>query len=92
MTPNVGQGACQAIEDALALAEELPRAASLELGLRAYEARRTARANAVLVAARRIGVIAQWRNPLACGLRNAFFGALPSAAIERQLLDSWKLP
>jgi 2-polyprenyl-6-methoxyphenol hydroxylase-like FAD-dependent oxidoreductase len=35
MTPNVGQGACQAIEDALALAEELPRAASIEAGLRA---------------------------------------------------------
>jgi 2-polyprenyl-6-methoxyphenol hydroxylase-like FAD-dependent oxidoreductase len=92
MTPNLGQGACQAIEDALALAEELPRAASLESGLRAYEARRTARANAVVVAARRVGVIAQWRNSFACGLRNAFFGALPAAAIERQLLDSWKLP
>jgi hypothetical protein len=46
----------------------------------------------MVVAARRIGVIEQWRNPLACSLRNALFGAPPSAAIERQQLDSWKLP
>jgi 2-polyprenyl-6-methoxyphenol hydroxylase-like FAD-dependent oxidoreductase len=92
MTPNLGQGACQAIEDAVALGEELSGAASVEAGLRAYEARRMARANAVVAAARRIGVVAQWQNPIACALRNALFAALPSAVIERQLLDSWKLP
>jgi 2-polyprenyl-6-methoxyphenol hydroxylase-like FAD-dependent oxidoreductase len=92
MTPNLGQGACQAIEDALALAEALRAAASLEAGLRAYEARRIARANAAVLAARRLGAIAQWQNPVACALRNALFGVLPSAVVERQLLDSWKLP
>jgi 2-polyprenyl-6-methoxyphenol hydroxylase-like FAD-dependent oxidoreductase len=92
MTPNLGQGACQAIEDAVALAEELSGATSVEAGLRAYEARRLARANAVVTAARRIGAIAQWQNPIACALRNTLFGVLPSAVTERQLLDSWKLP
>jgi 2-polyprenyl-6-methoxyphenol hydroxylase-like FAD-dependent oxidoreductase len=92
MTPNLGQGACQAIEDALVLSEELPRAASLEAGLRAYETRRRARANAVVVGARRIGAIGQWRNPIACTLRNTLFGLLPQALLQQQLLDAWKLP
>jgi 2-polyprenyl-6-methoxyphenol hydroxylase-like FAD-dependent oxidoreductase len=90
-TPNLGQGACQAIEDALALAEELPRAASLEAGLRAYEARRQPRANAVVATSRRIGSVAQWQNPLACALRNALFGLMPPSAVEKQLLEAWKL-
>jgi 2-polyprenyl-6-methoxyphenol hydroxylase-like FAD-dependent oxidoreductase len=92
MTPNLGQGACQAIEDALVLREELARATSIEAGLRAYEARRMARANAVVLTARRLGAIGQWHNPIACALRDALFGLVPQALVARQLLDSWKLP
>jgi 2-polyprenyl-6-methoxyphenol hydroxylase-like FAD-dependent oxidoreductase len=92
MTPNLGQGACQAIEDALVLARELSRAASLEQGLRAYEAARVTRANAVVTTARRLGAIAQWETPLACALRDRLFASLPASATKRQLLDAWRLP
>jgi 2-polyprenyl-6-methoxyphenol hydroxylase-like FAD-dependent oxidoreductase len=92
MTPNLGQGACQAIEDALVLGQELGRASSLEAGLRAYEAARLARANSVVVTSRKLGAVAQWQNPLACGLRNALFGSMPTALLKQQMLDAWRLP
>jgi len=47
MTPNLGQGAGQAIEDAAALDHVLAESTSLEEALRAYEGRRVARANAI---------------------------------------------
>jgi 2-polyprenyl-6-methoxyphenol hydroxylase-like FAD-dependent oxidoreductase len=92
MTPNLGQGACQAIEDALLLARELARHEGIEQGLSAYEQARVARANAVVVAARRLGAIGQWQNPLACALRDGLFSLMPVSATKRQLLDAWRLP
>lgn len=92
MTPNLGQGACQAIEDALVLARELSRDAPVEQCLRAYERARVKRANTVVVTARRLGAIAQWQNSLACSLRDSLFAALPAASTKRQLLDAWRLP
>jgi 2-polyprenyl-6-methoxyphenol hydroxylase-like FAD-dependent oxidoreductase len=92
MTPNLGQGACQAIEDAFVLGRELARGASLEQGLRSYEKARVKRANAVVVTARRLGAIGQWENSLACALRDRLFAALPARATQRQLLEAWRLP
>lgn len=92
MTPNLGQGACQAIEDALVLARELMRAHSLSEGLRAFESARMGRANAVVTTSRRIGAIGQWQNPLACALRDSLFSLMPVSATKRQLLDAWRLP
>jgi 2-polyprenyl-6-methoxyphenol hydroxylase-like FAD-dependent oxidoreductase len=90
MTPNLGQGACQAIEDAVVLTRALERAASLSAGLRAYEDARVKRANNVVVTARRLGAIGQWQNPLACALRDTLFSWLPVSATKRQLLEAWR--
>jgi 2-polyprenyl-6-methoxyphenol hydroxylase-like FAD-dependent oxidoreductase len=103
MTPNLGQGACQAIEDALVLSTELRRAsapdvllargpARFDAGLRAYESARRERANSVVVAARRLGAIAQWQNPLACAARDALFRLTPASVMKKQLLEAWRLP
>lgn len=43
MTFNMGQGACQGMEDAVVLARSLATAADLQTGLRAYESERIAR-------------------------------------------------
>lgn len=73
MTPNLGQGACQAIEDAVVLAEELAGATpgSIPAALQRYDARRIPRTSRVVAASRQAGAIAQWSNPLACKLRDA---------------------
>ncbi|MBI5517118.1 MAG: FAD-dependent monooxygenase [Deltaproteobacteria bacterium] len=92
MTPNLGQGACQAIEDALVLGDSLARGGELTACLRAYENLRIPRANAVVTAARRLGAVAHWHNPVAIWLRDHALRWTPSSAIARQLLDAWKLP
>jgi 2-polyprenyl-6-methoxyphenol hydroxylase-like FAD-dependent oxidoreductase len=70
MTPNLGQGACQALEDAVALALALGGTSDVAAALRAYEGARIARANAILLQSRRIGRVGQWSGPLMCAVRN----------------------
>lgn len=86
MTPDLGQGACQAIEDAVVLARYLGRqetGAAAALGL--YEARRIRRTAWIVRGSRRTGRIAQMQNPLACRLRDAALRALPSRLQMKQL-------
>ena len=64
MTPNVGQGACMAIEDAACLAKLLPGAADVAAGFRNYERLRRTRTAFIARQSRRIGMIGQWKNPL----------------------------
>ncbi len=70
ITPNVGQGACMAIEDAAWMAKLLPGATDLAAGFRSYEAARVSRTAFIARQARRIGMIGQWENPLLTGPRD----------------------
>lgn len=69
-TPNMGQGACQALEDAVVLADALRNSQDPVIGLRAYEDRRRERALWVVRQSWRIGRVFQWQNRLAVWLRN----------------------
>ena len=71
-TPNLGQGACQAMEDAVVLASCLRAASDVPAALRSYEALRMARSANITNQSWLIGKICQWENPLACWLRNKF--------------------
>ena len=84
-TPNMGQGACQAIEDAVVLANELTRTNAPEEAFAAFERRRLARTQYVTNTSWRIGQMAQLTNPLLIRLRNGLFRRLPSRLNERQL-------
>jgi 2-heptyl-3-hydroxy-4(1H)-quinolone synthase len=70
MTPNIGQGAGMAMEDAAVLAEELAGGAALDRALANYEQRRKARVGTVMRISREVGKDGQRSNPLACWLRN----------------------
>lgn len=83
-TPNLGQGACMAIEDALVLARCLGRHADQSSALRAYEDRCHARTAAIVSASRRMGWVGQWENPIACWLRNAALRATPYRLARRR--------
>ena len=91
MTPNLGQGACQAIEDAAVLAVELSQATDVPQALVNYERRRVARANAVVMRARRLGQIAQWQHPIAVRVRNTLMRFTPPAAAEKHVRDLWRV-
>jgi len=69
-TPNLGQGACQAIEDAVTLAFCLSRAKSIPAGLLSYEDLRRGRTAKVIRDSRRVGRFLQARNIPTVWLRN----------------------
>ncbi len=84
MTPNLGQGACQAIEDALVLASSLAET-DVIAGLRKYEKMRLARTRRIVLASRRLGALAQIENPLLCWLRDTAFRLIPDNVTYRGL-------
>ena len=71
LTPNVGQGACMAIEDAACLAKQLLAFPDVAVAFRSYEALRRPRTAHVTRQARRIGAIGQWENPWIVKARDA---------------------
>lgn len=89
MTPNLGQGACQAIEDAVVLGAAVWRTGASPAALRDYERRRQPRANATVLAARQIGEVAQWSHPVSGAVRDAAARLTPASVLQRQLRRGW---
>lgn len=92
MTPNLGQGGCQAIEDAVVLGDclqrhEHPRAAFAE-----YERRRMKRANWIVESARRFGALTQHEGALVRLLRDTAMRLIPEALARKQMLEMLRLP
>jgi FAD binding domain len=81
MTPDLGQGACQALEDAVVLAKVIDSGD----GLGAYDRQRRPRTQMIARRAHRIGVAAQWASPVAVGLRNTALRVLPPSSFARSL-------
>lgn len=77
MTPDLGQGACQAIEDALCLAECVEAAETVPQALRAYERQGHERTASLVARSRRVGRMRQWQNPAMAGFRNALMRSIP---------------
>jgi 2-polyprenyl-6-methoxyphenol hydroxylase-like FAD-dependent oxidoreductase len=74
MTFNLGQGACQAIEDSVVLGKCLGQAGDLAAALRDYEARRFARTAAMVVNSRHLGRLGRLEHPVLCRLRDRLIG------------------
>lgn len=85
MKPNIGQGAAQALEDAVVLGSCIGSNRDPEDALREYERRRVKRANAVVRASRRTGRAAEVRSPLAARLRDVVMKVLPDRLTVAQL-------
>jgi 2-polyprenyl-6-methoxyphenol hydroxylase-like FAD-dependent oxidoreductase len=85
MTPNLGMGGCQAIEDAVVLNDALGREASIDTALARYESRRIPRANSFVVRSFRAGQIAQLRAAPLRWLRNRALRAVPIRLATRAM-------
>lgn len=84
-TPNLGQGGCMAIEDAVVLRDALLAESSVEAALRNYEARRIPRTTQLVKQAWSIGRVGQIENPLGIALRNFAFRTIAPLVQDRQL-------
>lgn len=78
-TPNLGQGACQALEDAVVLADCLRQCPEVEPALRRYEQQRQGRTAAITRESWRIGKFLQSESPPVCWLRNSLTQLMPAS-------------
>jgi 2-polyprenyl-6-methoxyphenol hydroxylase-like FAD-dependent oxidoreductase len=77
MLPHAGQGAAQALEDAVALGLVLGSREPVETSLRRYEQVRSARSRSFVALSRRIARVTTTRNPLVRWGREAAIRTLP---------------
>ena len=80
-----GQGACQAIEDAVVVARCLTRTIDPVAALAEYQTLRRPRTEAIVRKSRRVGRIAQLANPVAVGIRDAIVRLVPARTQAAQL-------
>jgi len=83
MSPNAGQGACQALEDGVALGASFEQASSVAEAFRLYERRRLRRANREVAMSRQATRGVQLDNPVLCALRDGFMSVMPRRLIMR---------
>jgi 2-polyprenyl-6-methoxyphenol hydroxylase-like FAD-dependent oxidoreductase len=84
-TPNMGQGACQAIEGAAILGKTMAAVTDPEAAFRTFEQKRLKRTALIVNRSRQLGRLGQLANPLAVRLRNMAFRMMPDAMSERQV-------
>lgn len=85
MTPNLGQGGCQAIEDGVVLARLLDADGDVPAALAAYTRARHARTDAIRIRSRRAGRVAALTHPLAVAVRDLAVRATPAWAAQRAM-------
>ncbi|ULQ55193.1 FAD-dependent monooxygenase [Flavihumibacter rivuli] len=84
-TPNMGQGACMAIEDAVVLGECLKQHNNVAHAFNQFEKQRKERTQWVVKQSRSIGAMAQVENKLLAGCRDMVFRMMPDGMYRRQL-------
>ncbi|HTA40792.1 MAG TPA: FAD-dependent monooxygenase [Bryobacteraceae bacterium] len=84
MTPNLGQGGCQAIEDAVVLGACLKTNAEVPSALIEYEKRRMPRTRKIVIQSRRFGSLAQLESGPLRLIRDAAIRATPASFAVRQ--------
>jgi 2-polyprenyl-6-methoxyphenol hydroxylase-like FAD-dependent oxidoreductase len=88
--PTLGQGACQAFEDAAVLGSCLAHDPDVAGALLRYQHHRVRRANAISEASRWVGQAGQWRHPAACSIRDWLIQAIPESVRRRQLQSMFR--
>jgi 2-polyprenyl-6-methoxyphenol hydroxylase-like FAD-dependent oxidoreductase len=83
-TPNMGQGACQAIEDAVVLADEMQRNNDFKQAFKAFEKRRMKRTHFIINSSWSLGKAAHFENKVLAEIRNFVFRSVPKSITEKQ--------
>jgi 2-polyprenyl-6-methoxyphenol hydroxylase-like FAD-dependent oxidoreductase len=94
MTPDLGQGGGQALEDAATLVRLLAATDDVDAALARYDTLRRARTQPIARRSRAVGRIAQLQGGLRTRLRDLAIGLTPTGLLRRQLaaLQDWRPP
>ena len=88
MLPHAGQGAAQALEDAVALGLVLGRNGPVAAALRRYEEVRSRRTRAMVTLGRRLASVTTTKNTLLISIRDAAVWLLPQRFIVDAFVQS----
>lgn len=91
MTPNMGQGACQAIEDAYILSECLSKY-EVHQAFATFQKLRLSKAHQVVKASWMLGKIAHVSNPILIEIRNQLMRMTPSSFNRKQSEQIFQIP
>jgi 2-polyprenyl-6-methoxyphenol hydroxylase-like FAD-dependent oxidoreductase len=92
MLPHAGQGAAQALEDAVTLGHVLGLAENYETALRRYEELRFERTRTVVLTARRNARVASVRSAVGCWLRDTVLRFIPTSIIAKSYVAFGAMP
>ncbi|HEV2781947.1 MAG TPA: FAD-dependent monooxygenase [Actinophytocola sp.] len=94
MTPNLGQGACQALEDAATLSAVLAGDSDVDTALRRYTGLRKRRTQTVARRSRQADTMVHLTSPVAIALRNAALRLVPPSLAMRSFTSTldWTPP
>lgn len=90
-TPNLGQGACQAVEDAYVLGKLLKNTNSVEIAFKLYQNARQKKVNEIVNTSWNIGKIAHLENSLGISIRNFLMKYTPRSINKKQLEMIFKI-
>lgn len=90
-TPNLGQGACMAIEDAVILSIEMGKNKDYQKAFQNFELRRLKRTRWITTTSKKIGWAAQIENPLLIRVRNTVARLIPSRVKEGQIEELYQV-
>jgi 2-polyprenyl-6-methoxyphenol hydroxylase-like FAD-dependent oxidoreductase len=91
ITPNLGQGACQAIEDAVELVICLKQHRTVESAFFHFEKKRIKRTTMISKRSLSLGKLAQLENPFLCMVRNGMIRLIPPSLQKKQLEYLYKV-
>lgn len=90
-TPNMGQGANQAIESAWVLAEQLAKHQKVSNAFDAYQTIRQGKVQKIIQTSWQIGKLAQVENPILRGIRRTILALTPASITQQQMEQIYKL-
>lgn len=83
-TPNLGQGACMAIEDAVVLSNLIESQTDASQAFRMFEEKRIRRTTKIVNDSWQLGKMAQWENPFMTSIRNMMISLAPKSVADSQ--------
>lgn len=90
-TPNMGQGAGQAIEDAYVLAACLAKHRSQQ-AFGEFQRIRAEKVKSIVEGSWRLGKMAHWSHPISASLRNCLMRLTPTSLMEKNSIKIYQLP
>lgn len=89
MTPNFGQGAALAIEDAFQLSQYINFSSSMYTGLKNFQARRRPQVASAQWRGHYLGRAGQWESRIMTGIRNLFIRCMPDSVMLNIILSGF---